>query len=71
MEITPIMCTVGTFKQGVLIQVLDGPSGKAYQLSMTWDELEAFVKKNGKETTLGQLSKAGSGAMRDMMEMDP
>jgi hypothetical protein len=71
MELKPTMTTLSATSDGVLAQVIDGPSGRVFQLFLSWKELEVYVREHGKDMTFGDFQKGGSKGFRDMMEMDP
>lgn len=67
MEMDPVLVTISSYKQGILFQCVDGPAGLAYQISMSWEELEAHIKANGMQIPIGEFGKRGAKHLRDMM----
>jgi len=70
-KVAPVMRGVSTSEQGVMLQVFDGVKGIAFQVTMSWQEMEKFVREHGKQTVFGKYSKGVSDGFREMMEMDP
>lgn len=54
----------------VAFGVVDGSTGNAHAYHVDWDELEEFVRKHGKKSPAGQLPRAVSGYVRDIMETE-
>jgi hypothetical protein len=70
-EIGPVVTTASATKDGILLQVIDGPAGLVYQKVFHWDDLKLFLQEHGKTIPIGEFVRGGASGIRGMMEMDP
>lgn len=71
MDLSPVLSTASATKDGILLQVIDGPAGIVYQKFFPWEDLKIFLQEHGKAMPIGEFLRVGNGYCRDIQEMDP